>query len=172
MHKRAGTLAMAAALALVVAACGDDDETTSPQTNLVTYKATLSGAAERPTPVTSPGTGSFTGTYNPTTGLLSYTVTFTGLGAPSSLSHIHGPGTVDQAVGVLVNFQTVGNVLFIPGPTAETYNGTISLTAANAITTTVSGDSLRKLMDAGLTYVNVHSTTYPGGEIRGQITKQ
>jgi hypothetical protein len=172
MHNRAVALAMAAALASVVAACGDDTTTTEQPTNLVTYKATLTGGAERPTPVTSPGTGSFTGTYNPSTGLLSYTVTFTGLGAPSTLSHIHGPGTAEQAVGVLVNFQTVGNVLFVPGPTSQTYNGAILLTASNAITTTVSGDSLRKLIDAGLTYVNVHSSTYPGGEIRGQITKQ
>jgi hypothetical protein len=48
----------------------------------------------------------------------------------------------------------------------------VLLTTANSITTTVNGDSLRKLMDAGLTYVNVHSQQFPGGEIRGQIAKQ
>jgi hypothetical protein len=75
-------------------------------------------------------------------------------------------------VGVLVNFQTFGNVLFTPGPTSQTYNGVILLTPAFAASATINGDSLRKAMDAGLTYVNVHSSQFPGGEVRGQIVKQ
>jgi hypothetical protein len=41
-----------------------------------------------------------------------------------------------------------------------------------AITPTVSGDSLLKLFDAGMVYVNVHTPSNGGGEIRGQITRQ
>jgi hypothetical protein len=156
----------------MLVACGDDDKSTEPTLlPTVTYKATLTGAAERPTPVSSPGSGEFTGIYDPNTGLMSYTVSFRNLGAPSTLSHIHCCGTIDQAVGVLINFQTSGNVLFTPGPTTQTYNGAILLTAANAISATINGDSLRKLFDGGLSYVNVHSTAFPSGEIRGQITK-
>jgi hypothetical protein len=41
-----------------------------------------------------------------------------------------------------------------------------------AITATVSGDSLKTLLDAGQLYVNVHTVANGGGEIRGQIAKQ
>jgi hypothetical protein len=161
-----------AAAVMTLVACGDKDSTEPSLLPTVTYKATLTGAAERPNPVTTSATGSFTGTYDPNTGLMSYTVTFSGLGAPSTASHIHCCGGSESAVGVLVNFQSFGNVLFTPGPTSQTYNGVILLTPAFSASATINGDSLRKDMDAGLTYVNVHSSQFPGGEIRGTIVKQ
>ena len=39
------------------------------------------------------------------------------------------------------------------------------------ITATVSGDSLIKLLNAGLLYVNVHTAANAGGEIRAQLKK-
>jgi hypothetical protein len=95
---------------------------TQPSSDRLTYKATLTGrrrapdacrvrvalAASRACPI-------------PTTGLMAYTVTYSGLGSASTASHIHCCGTDAQAVGVLVNFQTFGNVLFTPGPTSQTY---------------------------------------------------
>jgi hypothetical protein len=172
MRNRAALLGIAAAVTMVVA-CGDDNDSTEPnQLATVTYKATLSGANERPTPVTTQATGEFIGTYNPNTGLMSYTVTYQNLGSNSTLAHIHCCGSTDQAVGALVNFQTFGNVLFAPGVRGGTFNGVILLTPAFAASTTINGDSLRKAMDAGLTYVNIHSTQFGGGEIRGQIVKQ
>jgi hypothetical protein len=175
MQNRALVLGTAAALVFVVAACGDDDTTgvtpTPTQSTKIIYKATLTGAAERPTPVTSAGSGSFTGTYDPATGNMVYTVTYSGLGSNSTASHIHGPGTTEVAVGVILNFAS-GATPFTAGTPSGSFGGTTALTVANAITTTVSGDSLRKLMDAGLAYVNVHSQVFPAGELRGQIVKQ
>ena len=55
---------------------------------------------------------------------------------------------------------------------AGTAHGVTTLNAANAITATVNGDSLKKLLFAGLTYANIHTTNNGGGEIRGQIAKQ
>src|SRR5439155_9448795 len=173
MQNRAVVLAMATTLTLLGAACSKDSTTST--TNLlplVKYTATLTAAAERPGPAVSNGTGTFTGTYDPNTGYLTYTVTYAGLTANSTVSHIHGPGTAEQAVGVILDFSKFGNVLFAAGNRTQTFNGVLLMNSTTFFTTTVSGDSVRKLMDTGLAYVNVHSSLYPGGEIRGQIIKQ
>jgi hypothetical protein len=172
MRNRAAILGIAAAVTVVVA-CGDDSDSTEP--NLlpsITYRATLSGANERPTPVNSQGTGTFVGVYDPNTGFMTYTVTYSGLGTNSTLAHIHCCGSTDQAVSALVNFASFGNVFFTPGSTSGSFNGVILLTPAFSANATINGDSLRKAMDAGLTYVNIHTTQFGGGEIRGQIVKQ
>ncbi len=167
------TLAMAAVgVALIGCGSSSDSTTTPPAPTTVSYKATLAGSSERPTPNTSTAQGSFTGTLDLKTNILTYTVTYSGLVANSTASHIHAPGDATIAANVVFDFSKNGTVQFTAGPTAQTYSGTILMTAATPITTAINGDSLRKLMDAGLTYVNVHSTTYPAGEIRGQIAKQ
>ena len=172
MQRSIGALGFLAAVA-IVAACGSDDNDTTVPTQTtstkITYRATLTGAAERPSATPSVGTGTFVGTYDPATGVFTFTVNYSGLQANATLSHIHGPGTTEQAVGVILNFAS-GTTPFTPGTPAGSFGG--SFTGTQSITTTVNGDSLRKLMDAGLTYVNVHSQQFPGGEIRGQIAKQ
>ena len=51
--------------------------------------------------------------------------------------------------------------------------GTIDLTqpVANG-STSITGDSLKVLLNNGGAYTNVHTSQFPGGEIRGQIIKQ
>jgi hypothetical protein len=170
---RGGTLAILAITATVATAC---DDSTDPNEGLITYTATLSGAAERPTPVTTSGTGTWTGTYNPSTGILSYTLSYSGLGSNSTLAHIHGPGTTEQAVGVIVNLDQAAQARTITlGATSGTGTGTVNLNVGAtwpSAGATITGAQLKDLMDQGMTYVNIHSATFPGGEIRGQITKQ
>jgi hypothetical protein len=60
---------------------------------------------------------------------------------------------VAHSAGILVPLNT-------PTGTSGTISGTLSLTPQ------VLADVL-----AGLTYINVHSTTNSGGEIRGQIVR-
>jgi hypothetical protein len=116
----------------------------------VTFHATLNGASETPANA-STATGTATFTYNPTTYELSGTVNYTGLVATAS--HIH-----TGAVGV------AGSVAIALGGASPT--SPISLTVT-VLTAQQQSDLL-----SGLFYVNVHSTTYPGGEIRGQLVKQ
>jgi uncharacterized protein (TIGR03118 family) len=114
----------------------------------VQFAAALSGANEVPAS-TTPGTGS--GSMTIINSLLSYNITFTNLLSPAIAAHIHGPGTPSQNVGVIIPFSA-------PSATSGTISGTAALTSQELADIT-----------SGLTYVNIHTTNYPGGEIRGQI---
>lgn len=158
------------ALAIVaVVACED---TTEPTVTTVTFTATLTTGAEVPAPTgnIANSTGTFTGVLDTVTKVFTYDVTFSGLSSNVNNGHIHGPSGVGVASGALLNFNTLPGATFSFGQTSGTAHGVVTLTAATAITATVNGDSLRKLLFAGQTYANIHTTTNPSGEIRGQIT--
>jgi hypothetical protein len=78
-----------------------------------------------------------------------------------SLSHIHvAPPTANGPV----------RVNFFLGPVTGPLNGILaqgSFTSADVIA--ISYDQLLSEIRAGNAYVNVHSPTFPGGEIRGQL---
>ena len=169
MQHRAITLAVAAALIAAVAC--SSDATTTPVSKIVTFKATMNGASEA-TPNTSAGTGTFTATLDTATNIFTYDLTFTGLGTNVTAGHIHGPAAVNASAGTTINFATLAGATFSVGATGGTGRGVSTLNATNQITATVKGDSLQKLLFAGLTYVNIHTTGIGSGEIRGQIIKQ
>jgi hypothetical protein len=162
-----GLMAFIAAVGVATAcesSTGDDDD-------LVTYTATLNGAQEVPA-VTTAGSGTFSGTYDPDTEILTYTVNYAGLGSAATMGHIHGPAAAGAGAGILVDLiSTVGGRTMTLG-TSGSGAGTVNLTITAVITPTVSGDSLRKLLDSGNAYVNIHTGTNGNGEIRGQITRQ
>ncbi len=118
--------------------------------SILSWSTILYGFNEVP-PNGSPGFGFVSGTLDDVTGLVVVTSgSFSGLVAPASASHIHGLAPAGVAAGVLIP-------LTVSGATSGTISGSGVLSPTN-----VAG------MIAGLTYVNVHSSTYPGGEIRGQ----
>jgi len=129
-----------------------------------TVTSTLSGSQETP-PNGSPGTGSTTFTYVTASNSLLYTVSFAGLTAPATASHVHigTPGIAGPIIFPLAN---------TPAATSGMYSGT--LTAAKLINGASTGistfaDALNAIQ-SGNTYINIHSSLYPGGEIRGQLT--
>ena len=77
--------------------------------------------------------------------------TFAGLTTPATAAHIHGPAAPGQNAAVILPLTATAG-------TSGTITGTGTLSSANAT----------NLLN-GLTYVNVHTSTFPGGEIRGQI---
>lgn len=165
---RVRSLMLFAAAAGLITACEDSTDPAP-----VTYSATLNGANERPAAVATTATGSFNATLG-ANDILSYTVTFTGLSSNSSNAHIHGPipATGNAAAGVLIPFNDAANGRTITlGATSGTGSGTIDLKLPAPNNAAVSADSLKKLFNTGKLYVNLHSTTNPGGEIAGIINR-
>ncbi len=119
-------------------------------TNIVIPFAVLLDAASEVPPVSSPAAGGI-GILSLEGSNLTYHITFSGLSAPASAAHIHGPATPTNSAGVMVG-------LSVPGATAGTMVGTLSLTTSQ----------VANLVN-GQTYVNIHTANNPGGEIRGQI---
>lgn len=169
-------LAVAAAAATVVAvACKSDDKpatsVTAPVSTIVTFKAAMAGAGEIPAN-TSTGSGTFTATLDTATNVFTYDITFSGLTSPVNNGHIHGPAFATANAGTTINFNTLAGATFSFGQTAGTAHGSAVLTSATQITAAINGDSLKKILMAGMAYANIHTTQNPGGEIRGQIVKQ
>jgi hypothetical protein len=177
MRERVITLALAVTATLAVA-CGKSDKSTTAPTNntattsnIVNFRAQMNGASEVPVN-TSTGTGLFTATLDTVTNVFTYDIIFSGLSAGVNNGHIHGPAAVGVNAGTTVNFNTLAGATFSFGLPAGGGHGQVTLNASTQITATVNGDSLRKLLFAGLTYANIHTTAIPGGEIRGQILRQ
>lgn len=156
-------LRLAASLLVLLAACDDNDGVAPPATT--NFRAPLTGAAERPTPVTTTATGTATLALRSDT--ISYRVEVAGINAATA-AHIHAGGA--EATGGIV----VG--LFAGPATASPFTGTLAsgvITRSTPLNSTAIGfDSLVTLMRTGNAYVNVHTTGRPAGEIRGQIAVQ
>jgi hypothetical protein len=130
-------------------ACKKDKDNPAP-TNLVKYKAVLSGANEvSTTPNTSTATGEAVGTFNKDTKVLTLTITYNGLTTALTAWHIHKAATG-------VNGPVIFNI-GTPQPSGLVFTST-------ALTADQEADLTNNLY-----YVNLHTSTYPGGEIRGQL---
>jgi CHRD domain len=118
------------------------------------YTGNLGSAQEVPTNA-STATGFGRVTLNDAETQITASVYYSGLTSPgTTVGHIHGPAAVGAN----------GPVLFNLAPTAGQTSGSV-VNATFAITPTQVAD-----LKAGLYYFNIHTTTNPGGEIRGQIT--
>ena len=172
MPNRIPAVAIAiAAMAGIVAACGSDNSTTPPVvSHVVTFTANLAGNKENPANA-SQGTGTFIATLDTVTGAFTYDVSFSGMTSNVTLGHIHGPASATTNASPILNFATLPGATFTTGGLSGTAHGTTTLNAANQLTATVNGDSLKKLLLAGLTYVNIHTQQNGGCEIRAQLTK-
>jgi len=134
------------ALVVGVAFCAS---TASAQT---TFEAILTGLGENP-PNASPATGIGTVVLSADQTQITVDESWSGLTAPATASHIHGPGGVGTNAPVLFPFSGVPNATAGSIP-EQTFS----------ITPTQVG-----YLFAGYLYMNVHTSTFPGGEIRGQL---
>lgn len=150
---------MGALLLGLAAACGDD--VSGPRDAV--YVAELSGANERP-PRSSSASGR--ATIRVVGALASYSVTAAGLTGPPTVAHLLIGGRETMAGQVIVGLQ-------LATPSGTIAAGAIDLTGAITFNnTTISGDSLRTLLENGGVFVNVYTAAFPGGEIRGQLARE
>lgn len=120
----------------------------SPQAHLVTLTTRLDGASAMP-PTRSSGTGQLDALYDSSTRLLRWKTSWSGLSGPITGVQFHGPADYGQNGPV---------VMVWPAPFGPTYEGRATLTTQQAI----------DLLD-GRWYVNVFTSPYPSGELRGQL---
>jgi hypothetical protein len=117
---------------------------------IVNLSATIDANQEVPTNA-SLGNGAASMTFDDISNLLSWDITFSGLSGPATAAHFHGPALAGTNAGVQVNIGTISGL-------------TDPMVGSATIDATQATDLL-----AGLWYINIHSATYPGGEIRGQV---
>ena len=121
---------------------------------MIQFDFPMDGLQETP-PVATPGTGTCQVLLNSGTGAYDVNCTFANLIGTTNNAHIHGPAAPGVPAGVMVG------LTFDFGVTSGTITGNGILTPAQTLD-----------MINGLTYVNLHTTFRPGGEIRGQITPE
>lgn len=134
-----------------------------------TLSARLTGFEEIPAKLTA-GHGTFKATIDSSS--ITYELTFSGLSTSAIASHIH---FAQRGVnGGIFAFLCGGGGKPVCPPAGGTVTGVI--TAADILAPSpdqglAAGDfagAVRAIL-SGNTYVNVHSTRFPAGEIRGQI---
>jgi hypothetical protein len=134
------------------------------------FSASLAGGNEVP-PINTAGSAAFELEIGNT---ITFSLTFSGLSSPLSVAHIHfAPAKV--AGGVMIFLCGGGGQPDCPASTSGTITGTI--TAANVTGPTTQGiavgdlDSALEAVRDDLGYVNMHTTNFAGGEIRGQVRR-
>jgi hypothetical protein len=142
------------------------------------FRERLSGYEETPLALSTTGTGQVRLEIDRRGDEISYRVSYARLEGDVTQAHIHF-GAPAQTGGISVFLCTnlgngpAGTQACPPAP--ATISGTIR--PADVIGPTAQGiaagefEELLDALRAGLTYVNVHSTLYPAGEIRAQLER-
>lgn len=159
------TAAAAVALGLAGATAANSDS------NRNSFKADLSGYQEVPA-ISSTASGRLSLSINPAATQISFTLTYTALqGGNAAAAHIH-LGQTGVSGGVVAFLCGGGSK-----PACPTGGGTITgtIVASDILAVPAQGiaagdlAAVLKALRSGVTYANVHSASFPAGEIRGQI---
>lgn len=146
------------------------------QAHITVYEAILSGAAESPANA-SPGTGFARVTFDFDLVTMRVEASFSNLLGNTTASHIHAPTLVAGAGNANVATQTPSFSGFPLGVTSGVFDNTFDMALASSYRAgfitdnggTVSGalNALAAALDEGKAYLNIHSSSFPAGEIRG-----
>jgi len=141
---------------------------------LYVFAAALSGDNQNP-PVATPAAGNTKVTWNTATNEMTVDIAFSGLSSGTTAAHIHCCVAPPGNAGVATTVPSFPG--FPNGVTSGTYSRTFDMTASSsynpAFVTAHGGTpagaeaALFAALIAGQTYLNIHTTNFPGGEIRG-----
>jgi CHRD domain len=148
-------------------------ETTQLKANLTGIQEVVAGT------IITDATGTFTATINDDSSI-TYTLTYKNLSSAVLQAHIHvGATKVAGSVSIFLCSNLGNGPAGTPAcPDDATHSGTVSRTVSAADVTNLAAsqgvpaggikDIVRAIV-SNVTYANVHSKNFPGGEIRGQI---
>jgi Cu/Zn superoxide dismutase len=122
---------------------------TGAHSEMISLSAELSGQNEVP-PHDGKATGKAEATLDTETRTLVFSISYEGLSGPAIGAHIHGPVGPNANAGIMIPFSTTDSPI----------EGSATLSEAQ----------MKDVLD-GLTYVNIHTQSHPGGELRGQLTR-
>jgi hypothetical protein len=143
--------------------------------SIIVYNAALSSANENP-PTGTGGTGFAIVTIDSILNTMEVNVTFSGLSSPNTAAHIHCCIAPPGNTGVATITPTFTD--FPSGTTSGTYDHIFDLGSSgtyNPAFVTLQGSlaNAESALLAGLangqTYLNIHTTNFGGGEIRGVL---
>ena len=136
------------------------------------FTGKLRGGNETPVTLSTAGSGIFDAQLDASETSLTFFLVYSGLeGGTVVGAHIHlgQPGITG---GIVIHFCGTGGKPACPA-SPGTVSGTV--TAADVVAVAAQGigagefSEVVRALRKGDAYVNVHTTTYPGGEIRGQV---
>ena len=166
-------------LLLAILAAVSIGAATAAQAAVINYYVSLNGPNEVPVNA-SPGVGTATVDVDPVAHTMHIHLVFSGLTGITSASHIHAATAVAFAGTAGVATTTPYFAGFPIGVTAGSYDNTLDMTQATSYNasyvtahggnTTQAETDLLAAMAAGKAYLNVHTSAFPGGEIRGFLS--
>ena len=130
-------------LLIGLSSCKKEDDTNMNGT--ISYSGTFTKSSAA---VTTSASGTATATFDPGTMVLSYHLTWTGLGSNVVNMHFHDNGPVMTEITGFSN------------STSGTVSGTVTLSASQ------SAD-----LGAGKIYAQIHTVNFPAGEIKATLSK-
>jgi len=164
MHRHAGSLGLVAVVVLALSAVSCNDATKGKEL----FQADLVGANEVPPhDVGASGACGFVVSGN----RVDFSIFTRGLSAPVVGAHIHiGPAGVNGPVRVPFIGPNLAGTHTVT-PFAAPDGGTLieNSFGPSDVTGGLTLDDVLSAMRSGNAYCNVHTTNFPGGEIRGQI---